>query len=101
MLSGDAGDCLLMCDVVYEPHLFPLLLVRRMRATAGQCSARQLLDHSFWCRVLTHARASQTTMSELCGPETLVLLAYRRRNPDEWQVSAQQDSLSVVAGPKA
>jgi hypothetical protein len=24
-------------------------------------------------------------MAELCGPETLILLAYRRRNPDEWQ----------------
>ena len=24
-------------------------------------------------------------MGELCGPETLILLAYRRRNPDEWQ----------------
>ena len=30
--------------------------------------------------------AIKATMSELCGPETLILLAYRRRNPDEWQV---------------
>ena len=28
---------------------------------------------------------TQATMRELCGPDTLILLAYRRRNPDEWQ----------------
>ena len=49
---AESAECLLLCDVVYEPHLFPLLLA---------------------------------TMAELCGPDTLILLAYRRRNPDEWQ----------------
>ena len=49
-VGGLPVDCLLLCDVVYEPHLFPLLL---------------------------------TTLAELSGPETLILLAYRRRNPDE------------------
>ena len=51
-IGGLPAECLLLCDVVYEPHLFPLLLA---------------------------------TMAELCGPDTLILLAYRRRNPDEWQ----------------
>ena len=43
-------QCLLLCDVVYEPMLFPLLL---------------------------------TTMRDLCGTKTIILMAYRRRNPDE------------------
>jgi predicted nicotinamide N-methyase len=49
-IGGTPCDCLLLCDVVYEPTLFPLLL---------------------------------RTLAELCGADTLVLMAYRRRNPDE------------------
>lgn len=38
----------------------------------------------------------KATMSALCGPETLILLAYRRRNPDEWQVRPQNPNLFLA-----
>eukprot|EP01047_Picozoa_sp_COSAG01_P026081 COSAG01_NODE_1668_length_9563_cov_23.675613_11_plen_300_part_00 len=51
-VGGTPCDCVLLCDVVYEPTLFPPLL---------------------------------RTLQELCGADTLILMAYRRRNPDEWK----------------
>lgn len=79
---------------MYEPHLFPLLLVRAKHlatiAVADQeYPAIVVCEHSVLVyRVLNLCAVFvlKATMSELCGPETLILLAYRRRNPDEWQV---------------